>query len=389
MSEIFYIDNDTELSTGEKVRKILAELGGLRQIVRPGSLVLLKPNFVAPFPHATTSFEVLKVVIDEVKKCQAHPIIAESSGFEFDTETTFRILGAYEFARRNDVEIINIDKRKFTKCRLHSGYLGEIELSELVQQADVIINLPKLKRHSLTKITIGIKNLFGFLSRASRRKIHAIDLESGIFELSQIIKPDLVIVDGSMICSRAVYGEYQDLGIVIGGTDMYAIDLFGCKFLQADYRKIGHLKIALDRGMAKENVNIIKLINSGTEKTTLSYFPDQPDSLMKKLHRLIYQLVYLVDIPYAKVFRGQSIIPLMHFYFGIRPFLDRKKCTDCGDCVPICPVDAIKIPERRIVANLCMPVRCMKCIPVCPESAIRLKGRDTHGLSGDEKRIEQ
>ncbi len=388
---MFYIGNEKNLSIAEKVQKIFLALGGLQQIVRPGSSVLIKPNFVAPFLHATTSFEVLEAIVREVKNCKGEPVIAESSGFEFDTETTFRVLGVYEFAKRNNVELVNLDKGKFTKIKLKSGFCGEVEVSELVHQANIIINVPKLKRHSLTKVTIGVKNLFGLLSRESRRKFHAINLERGIYELSQIIKPDLVIVDGSVIGSRAVYGEYEELGMIVGGTDPFAVDMFCCRFLQADYREVGHLKIALDKGVAKEDFKCVNLLNENEESSTPRPLTVEPDSLAQKLHRLIYQLLYLVDIPYSKLFRGKSIIPKMHFYFGIRPHLDRRRCTDCGDCVPICPVNAIKIPERRIVADLCMSVRCMRCIPVCPESAISTKGRNVevfrHGVESNHREL--
>ena len=248
-------------------------------------------------------------------------------------------------------------------------------VSEIVQQADVLINVPKLKRHSLTKVTIGVKNLFGLLKRESRRKIHAVNLESGIFELAQVINPDLVIVDGSVIGSRAVYGRHEDLGLIVGGTNPFAVDMFCCRFLQADYRQVGHLRIALDKGIVKEDFKIVDLMHQADERAILSPLTVQPDSLAQKLHRLIYQLVYIADTPYSKLLKGKSIIPLMHFYLGMRPYLDIGRCTDCGECVPICPVNAIKIPQRSINANLCMPVRCMKCIAACPENAISARGR--------------
>ena len=236
MSKIFYIGSKTSLSEGEKVQKVLSALGGLQKFVRPDSLVLIKPNFVAPFSNATTSFEVLEAIIGEVKNCKGRPIIAESSGYEFDTETTFRVLGAYEFAKRNGVELVNLDKGNYSKIKLSSGFIKEIYVSELVQQADVLINVPKLKRHSLTNVTVGVKNLFGLISRESRRKFHAACLERGIFELAQVISSDLVIVDGSVIGSRAVYGNYEKLGMIVGGIDPFEVDMFCCNFLKADYK---------------------------------------------------------------------------------------------------------------------------------------------------------
>jgi ferredoxin len=142
-----------------------------------------------------------------------------------------------------------------------------------------------------------------------------------------------------------------------------------------DYREVKHLKIALDKGMVREDFKCVNLLNDDKEQPNARLLKVQPDSFTKRLHRYVYQLLYIADIPYSRVFRGKSVIPIMHFYLGMRPYLNKKQCTDCRECIPICPVNAIKIPQRSIDANLCMPVRCMKCIPACPENAIGIRGR--------------
>jgi uncharacterized protein (DUF362 family)/NAD-dependent dihydropyrimidine dehydrogenase PreA subunit len=375
MSTVFYLGNRNNISTGEKVRRILRALGGLERLVKPGCLVLIKPNFVAPFPHAVTNFEILKAIVEEVKHCGGRPVIGESSGFEFDTETTFKILGAYEFAQRNQVELVNFDTCEFTNIKLQNGLIKEVKIPKLLQQADVLINVPKIKRHSLTKVTIGIKNLFGLLARESRRKIHALGLERGISELARVIKSDLVIVDGSIVTERAVYGAKRPLGLLIGGTDVYAVDMHCCQLMQVNYRFVGHIRLALEAGLAQEDYHVIPLSQWDVERDFYPAADYQKDSISKKLHTLSYQLMYLSDIPYAWICRGKSLVPKVHFYLGIRPKLDPHKCTDCRDCVSICPVNAIQIPQRRIDHSLCSQVRCLKCIDICPFNAIQIKGR--------------
>lgn len=370
MAKVVSLKTQSEIPVKNNVRQILSALGGLQQIVRPGSSVLIKPNFVAPFPHAVTSFEILEAIVEEVKHCGGRPIIAESSGFEFDTETTFKVLGAYEFAGRNQVELINLDTCEFTSVKLKHPLLRELRLPKLLQQVDVIINVPKLKWHSLTNVTIGTKNLFGLIERESRRKIHALGLERGIFELGRIVKSDLVIVDGLIVTERAVYGKKRPLGLLVGGTDIYAVDMYCCQFLQVHYRDVKHIKLALEKGLAQEDYQVISLLREASNNVSQASVLSKKVSIAKKLLRLSYRLMYLSDIPYAWVFKGKSLVPKVHFYLGVRPKLNRRKCTACGDCVPICPVHAIQMPERRIEASLCMQARCLKCIDVCPESAI-------------------
>ena len=376
MAQVVSLKTQNEIPASDKVSQILSALGGLEQIVSPGDSVLIKPNFVAPFAHAVTSFEILEAIVKEVKQCGGCPIIAESSGFEFDTDTTFKILGAYEFAERNEVELINLDTCEFTNVKVKHQLFKEFRLPKLLQEVDVLINVPKLKRHSLTNVTISTKNLFGLLERQSRRKIHAFALDQGIFELGRIVKTDLVIVDGSIVTERAVYGKQRPLGLMVGGTDMYAVDMYCCQFLQADYRDIKHINLALEKGLVKDDYKVISLLPEAPDENPETSLITKKESLSKKLLRLSYQLMYLTDIPYSRLFKGKSLIPKIHFYLGIRPKLDRRKCTACGDCVPICPVDAIRMPEKRIDASSCMKSRCLKCVHICPENAISVRGRN-------------
>lgn len=376
MSEVLYYDDGAIRSPKEKVLNMVLAMGGLHSLVHPGALVLIKPNFVAPFPHATTSFEVLEAVIQAVKQCNATPVLAESSGFEFSTQKTFELLGADEFADREQVPLINLDKGRFTKLRVAGGLLKNVEVAHLALEADVIISVPKLKRHNLTRITGSIKNLLGLVSRGSRRKIHAFGLERGIFELSRAIRIGLAIVDGTVVGSRAVFGDQKTARLIIGGMNSYAVDLFCCKCLEVDYREVGHLKTAVEKGLAQENTETIYLSPGSSEKRPVLVTPKEQPELKRGAYRLAYQATYLLDVLYSRFSKGNSLIPPVHFYFGMRPCLDESKCTGCGICAQVCPVNAIELPRKSISTKLCMPVRCMRCIPACPEHAIAMRGRD-------------
>ncbi len=376
MADVFYIDSGHKTPVAEKVYSVLEALGGLERIVHPRNIVFIKPNFVAPFCHATTSLEILEALIRKVKECGAEPVIGESAGFEFDTDKTFEVLGLYKFGRRNNVRIVNLDKERFESVRLQSGIVREVEISALALRADVLINVPKLKRHSVTKVTISAKNLFGLVSRESRRRLHAFGLERGIFELSRVVRSSLVLVDASVVGSRAVYGEYEKLGAIIGGTDPYAVDMFCCRILKENYNKIGYLRIARNRGFISEEAKYATPVQGFDEA---HFFPDpvgKREPFTNMIYRVLYQAVYLLDILYNKIIKRWSFIPALHFYLGIRPYLDKANCTGCGKCLEICPVAAIEIAKKSINAYLCMPLRCMRCVPACPVNAISIRGRN-------------
>jgi uncharacterized protein (DUF362 family)/NAD-dependent dihydropyrimidine dehydrogenase PreA subunit len=348
------------LSTSEKVLWVLEQLGGMKRFVKAGDLVLIKPNLVAPFSAATTDFKIIASVVQEIKQCKAIPILGESAGFEFDTEKTFQFLGIHHFAQDQGIKLLNLDNEKFITIPVTHRLLGKMEISKIALEADVIVNLPKLKNHSLTGVTIGMKNLIGFLSRNSRRRIHAFGLERGIIELNKIIQPALTIVDALSTLSRPVYGKKRELGAIIGGDDVVAVDRFCCQLLGIDWQKVGHLRSTISYE--------IEVIGDKVEPVTTINF-----KFPKWLRLSSFKIMYLVDMVYTKLFPGQSLVPIIHFWLGMRPYIDSCRCNSCGECVSSCMMKAIDLTNKRIISERCMHLRCFKCIKACIRGAIKIK----------------
>jgi len=380
---ISYSIKQDEISISQRLQSLLEPLGGMDSFVQPGETVLIKPNLVAPFPHAVTDLDLLSSVVEQVQNCGGKPIIGESSGFEFDTETTFKILGINDLAERLNVPFINFDNEEFIPIKLTKINDTVVKIPKIVLETDKFINIPKLKRHSLTKATIGIKNLFGLLDYDSRRHLHAFELERGIFALGQKVIPNLVIVDGSIVTERAVYGKQTQLNLLAASKNIAAMDVFCCQYLNLNWQDVKHIKLTVDEqpdSLPFRTINVSENSDNNSSGITSTYSEPSiqkwQDSLSKKIHRSIYQALYLLDIFYSRVQKQRSIIPVLHYYFGIRPVLDTKRCNDCGLCLPVCPVDAINIPKRSINAKRCMPVRCLECVTACPEDAISVRGRN-------------
>lgn len=117
------------------------------------------------------------------------------------------------------------------------------------------------------------------------------------------------------------------------------------------------------RSLQFDTINVSKTNEKGNgirQAYSAPFVRKWNDSLSKKIHRLGYQAIYFFDIIYNRVRRHRSIVPVLHYYFGIRPVLYSKRCNQCGHCLSACPVNAILIQERRIDAGRCMPVRCQR-----------------------------
>ena len=355
--------------TAELMQKVFKMLGGLEDIIKPDYKVLIKPNFVAPFEKATTDIDILREVVREVKRLGAKPFIGESSGFEFSTEATFKILGIDKMAAEEGVQLINFDEQEYVGIKVNDFAIKQFLVPKIVLESDCIINLPKLKGHALTKVTFGIKNLFGIIHRNTRRKIHAFNLEKGIYKLYEIIKPQLTIVDGLWMLSKAVYSNADYKGIIVAGKDVRLVDYVCCSIYGIGYQDVKHIKMALDETL----INSINLISCNYDLARIAGQLSVKAKLSYIKHNFVYRCVYVTDLLISRITGRDTIIPNFHLLFGLRPDINKEICNKCGVCRQICPIDCIS-EKYEINYEKCKYVRCMKCKNSCPIEAIKIKG---------------
>ncbi len=355
---------DAGLSIAQEIERLLAPLGGISQFVSTGDRVLLKPNWVAPFLQAVTDWELIAAVAKLVRSVGAVPFLAESAGFEFNTEATFKALGLYDKANSCDLDLINLDYEETVSVRTPSI---ELEIPRPVLEADTIINLPRLKHHSLTNITAAQKNLFGLLSRATRRKLHATNLDLGIVATNAVIKPKLHILDGRECLTRAVYGKVNHLGVLLASSDPFALDHRGTQLLGHDPDSVGHIRLALQSSPQSASYQTVGDRCDGLEPVR--------STAPRQLYRIMFQTAYRLDFLLSHIFPNFSIIPHLHYWLGIRPHIVRSQCTECGECEQVCPVKAIHIDRgAHISTTRCLQLRCLRCVDACPEQAIVVWG---------------
>lgn len=327
-----------------------------------GERVLIKPNLVAPSVYATTSIILLECLVDTLKEKKLIPVIAESAGFEFSTEATLEILGIKSFCERKGIELRNLDDEEYVEINSGNELVPVYLLPKFLQGIDHIINVPRLKGHSLTQVTFSIKNLFGLLHRETRRDIHATDLDYGINYLKKLIKVGFILVDGLWQISNAVYSDAQYRGVLICGDSIDAVDKVCCDIYGVDFRRIKHI---YDAGYNYANIRYIQI----NEITKLVSDERSEESFEKRKRN--YQRMYLAD-KYLSKLLGRSSVPYIHYYLGIRPYIDKRKCVLCGRCKEICPANAIR--GKKISSKRCMAVRCMKCEEICEYGAVRRRG---------------
>lgn len=343
------------------LQRLVQELGGLEPRIFPGARVLIKPNFVAPFRAATTDLEFIELFVAEVRRLGGVPILAESSGFEFDTEATFRVLGVHELAKRLNLPLINFERASYRTLDFGRG-IGALEVAEVALHADLIINLPVLKGHTITKVTGAVKNLFGTLSRRSRRRLHARGLHRAIAALGRHFQPKtLHVADARRLLRRAVFATPEPLGYVLSGADPFAIDHFGCRLLGVRPDSVAHL----------ESVGPYTVIGDVPH----AFAPSEDlRSVPQRLRRGLYALSYGADHIASLALGVRSFLPDLHWMVGthpeLRPGLSRALVEQVARS---CPVGAIDVDTGSVRREVCQPVRCLNCHRQHP-SLVRLRG---------------
>ncbi len=359
----------------EAAHRVIAQVGGMESVMRGAKIAILKPNFVAgrnAETGSTTSFALLKAVAQEVRACGAEPILCETPGTEFDRDGTYTILGVEKFCAENNIRILLMDPEggeDWLPLQPEGAKkLRRYHTPRILQEAR-LINLPVLKTHVVSTMTLSMKNIMGILPRPDRRSMHTFGIDQSIVDMNLGIKPDLNIVDGSMgqDGEGPLYGDKANLQVLIAGRDSLAVDLACCQVVGVKPGDIPHLKLALEQWgkpsweAVGENVGIIKKFR----------LPSQ-----KGLYKFIFWMMFPLDYPYSWIAeRGKHLCTTLYGtgLVGTRPQIHEDKCTHCGICVEACPLpNVIDIKTLKINYSTCQ--RCLLCYDACPEDAISVKG---------------
>jgi uncharacterized protein (DUF362 family)/NAD-dependent dihydropyrimidine dehydrogenase PreA subunit len=359
----------------EAAHRVIEQIGGMESVMRGAKMAVLKPNFVAGrngSTGSTTSFALLKAVAEEVRACGAEPVLCETPGTEFDRDATYTILGVEKFCEENGIRILRVDPEGGEDwVELHpdgAKKLRHYHMPRILQEAR-LINLPVLKTHVVSAMTLSMKNSMGILPRPDRRSMHTFGIDQSIVDMNLGIKPDLNIVDGSVgqDGEGPLYGDKADLQVLIAGRDTLAVDLACCQVVGVKPRDIPHLKLALEQlgkpswETVGEDVGMIKKFR----------LPEQ-----KALYRFIFWMMYPLDYPYTWIAeRGKHLCTTLYEtgLVGTRPQIKEEKCTRCGICVEACPLpNVIDLKSLKVDPKTCQ--RCLLCYEACPENAISVKG---------------
>jgi uncharacterized protein (DUF362 family) len=224
-----------------KLEELLAPLGGMAAFVKPGDRVLLKPNLLTgarPTKECVTRPEIAYCVAKMVQAAGGKPFLGDGPAFG-SARGVAKANGYLPLIEELNIPIVEFSGKRYATIGEEFNHLL---LSKEAMEADVVINLPKVKSHMQLTVTLGVKNLFGCVPGKMKAWWH---MEAGkdadrfgdmLVETARSINPDLTILDGIIghEGNGPSGGEPRDLGILAASTDVFAIDVAMLEILKID-----------------------------------------------------------------------------------------------------------------------------------------------------------
>ena len=266
-----------EYDAEKLVHQAVENLGGIKAFIKPGSVVVIKPNAGhegAPETAINTSPEVVRAVIKEVRKANPKKIIlAESSAIGCDTMTCLESSGIKQAAEEAGIDEI-IDIKQDTdliekKIENPTSAIKSVALPRFMLEADHIVNVPIFKSHVSMVFSCALKNLKGVVQDVHHFVMHTTNLAAAMMDLGDVFKPDLTIAD--MIRPMEGFGPHSgtsvELGAIVASSDMVALDATACRLAGLDLEKVDFFKAASEKGLGTFQEEEIEIRGNSIEET--------------------------------------------------------------------------------------------------------------------------
>ena len=370
-------------------------LGEYRYLL-PGSKrthILLKPNLNSDMIGLTGNTTDLRLIAGVVHSLQRggynNITVADgtSSGFLNAGINVMDRLALPGLAKQLGFHLVDLNTAPNRVIELSNGVLARV--AQICLEADLFINLPKLKTHSEAGLSVAMKNMIGCMVGLEKQKAH-LDLAKNIVFLNESLRPHLHIVDGivAMEGTGPSMGMPIGLGVLLAGDDALAIDLAAAKLTGYQPEEIPYLCEALARrGNAKRVREIAEI--AVPDEMVCHFERPQPPFLTSLVNHPRYRsffarLRYLPGL--FQLFNSAAFGKLLFALGGRQDMfisqdaeiewleVNEMGCDQCNFCESFCPLH-LRIPEE-INHESC--IRCTYCYIVCPQEAVAIQGEIGH-----------
>lgn len=350
-----------------QVEELFTALGVWDEI-QPGMTVVIKPNLVMsskPEAAIATHPALVAAVGKCVQKAGGQVLIVESPGGPYTPaamKAVFRGCGYTDMAKECGFTL-------YTECKSREVSLPgakrcrQLSVVEPFLTRDYLIDLCKLKTHSMVGFSGAVKNLFGTVPGLQKPELHCRFPEKQPFsemlvDLCDFLKPDLCIVDGilAMEGNGPTGGRPRQLGVLGASKSPYALDVCAATMVGIQPESVLMLQDAHQRGLgpiAPEECQLVK-----EQIAPLA----QPDFLKAEAS----STDFIDRLP-------KGLRPLAKKVATPRPKIREKECVGCGKCAESCPQHTIRIRDGKAKIDYKNCIRCFCCHEMCPKHVIDIR----------------
>ncbi|MFC1572114.1 DUF362 domain-containing protein [Candidatus Eisenbacteria bacterium] len=350
------------------VRTCLEPLGGIGAFVRSGGRVLLKPNMLhgcGPERAITTHPSLLRAMIRITREAGARVLVGDNPGVG-NSRSAARGAGYMKIVREEGAEWADLASTKVFDAPMNR-VARRIALPAVLDEVDAVFTLPKLKTHTQLSFTGAVKNQFGLIPGTRKARYHY-RMETRewlarlLVDINRIAAPSLAVMDAvvGMEGQGPSAGKPRDVGFILAGADLSAVDVVACSLVGLDPRLVPTVEAAGQAGFGATSMDQIEVVGDDWRALRVNDFENV---------RELVSVMRILPLPLA----AQRWIRRQ---WQPRPRIIADACVKCGNCFEGCPIDPSAIDpnaESEVKVNDTTCIRCYCCHEFCPHNAIRLK----------------
>jgi len=387
----FQVSISKHTDAAAATREAIDLLGGMSRFVNPGERVLIKPNglFQTYRLGAVAEPAVVAEAARLVLEAGGKPLIGENDlvynpeSPKFETSVGkryYEALAAIGLAQA--VPLVDVTAGEMREVDFPDGkVIKNSVITPVIFDVEKIIDIPILKTHDQTQVSLGIKNLKGLLPVSERIRYHETSVEQAIVDLCGFVKPHLTIIDATTAGEGLGPGECTPvkMDLVIAGANTLATDMVGAAVMGFEVSRIKFLKYAIAAGLGPKSLDEVEVVGHSIASVARRFETAEEVACRQYAEMGVEVISQNVCSGCWAEFR--------HIYYSLGP--DRAKLA--GVTFALGRLE--ELPERDkvvVIGNCAKAVAgCGRHVPGCPPHHFEIDAaaREVSGLGGEPKKL--